>query len=283
MARCGGGGDHAATGEHHLRRRQPGVARAVRQALEVATQERGQRRIDHRGRTALVLAEDAGGLVCGRHVPLGAVLSEELGHAALVRGVAEAPQEADRRGLEVAVEAFDLGQQAVLVELLEHAVGTGAFGNGHAQLPRDERRRVPGAQPVQLGAGLAAELLDVGEAGRGEERGPRDSPLEQRVGSNRHAVYEPLHVGRAGAGAVEHRLDGGEDALRLVPRRARSLRGGQAVVMEERGVGERAANVDPEEHGLMLRAPPSLRTERSDVARGAAPGQGFRRFGESST
>jgi hypothetical protein len=48
---------------------------------------------------------------------------------------------------------------------------------------------MPGAQPVQLGARLAAELLDVGEAVGGEQRGARDAALEQCVRADGRAGW----------------------------------------------------------------------------------------------
>ena len=53
-------------------------------------------------------------------------------------------------------------------------------------------------------ARLAAEREHVGEAVGGDQRGARDTALQQRVGGDGHAVREATHVGRLCAGAGEH-------------------------------------------------------------------------------
>ena len=59
-----------------------------------------------------------------------------------------------------------------------------------------ERRRVRGAQAVEVGARLAAELDEVGEARGREQRGARGAALEQRVGRHGRAVRERRDVAR---------------------------------------------------------------------------------------
>ena len=75
-----------------------------------------------------------------------------------------------------------------------------------------------GAEPVEVGARLAAQLDDVLEALGGDERGARAAALEQRVRRDGGAVRERADVARAGAGALERGLDSGEHALGLVRR-----------------------------------------------------------------
>ena len=67
-ARGRAGARHASAREHHLGLRQAGVARALGQPLQVAAQQRGEGGVDHGRRAALVLAEHAGGLVRRGHV-----------------------------------------------------------------------------------------------------------------------------------------------------------------------------------------------------------------------
>jgi hypothetical protein len=106
-----------------------------------------------------------------------------------------------------------------------------------------------GAQPVQDGAGLTAELDDVGEPlGRDEHRA-RDALLEQCVRRHGHAVRERGHVARPGAGAEEDLLDRGEDAGGLVGGRRRRLGRDDGAAGDQDGVGEGAADVHPQEHG----------------------------------
>src|SRR5204862_81267 len=86
---------------------------------------------------ALVLAEDAGGLVRERHVGL----PDQLADALLVLGMAKAPQEADRGGFEL--EPLEPRLEGVLVERPEHAVRPRPLRHRDPQL----RQRRAGAKP----------------------------------------------------------------------------------------------------------------------------------------
>ena len=88
---------------------------------------------------------------------VGQLLAQQLGHTLLVPGMEKAPQQADRRGLGVDV-AQHLPQR-VLVELAQHTVGAGALRHRHPQLIGHERRRMSGAEPVQLGPRLTPQFL----------------------------------------------------------------------------------------------------------------------------
>ena len=118
---------------------------------------------------------------------------------------------------------------ACLVELAEHSVRAGALGHGHPQVGRHERRGMGGAEPVELGARLAAQLLDVGEPLGGEQRGARHAPLEQRVRGHGHPVHEALDVPGPGAGPLERLGHRAQHALGLVVRRGGRLRRDERV------------------------------------------------------
>ncbi len=144
---------------------------------------------------------------------------------------------------------------------LQRALRRAALGRAEAQLGRDERcgRRV--AQSVEVGAGLAPELDDVGEAGRGDQRGARRLALEQRVRRDRHAVGKAPHVGRRRRRFREHLANGLQHALALVARRGRDLGAEHdAVGADEYRVGERPADIDSQEHS---REPMSVRRPRA--------------------
>jgi hypothetical protein len=173
-------------------------------------------------------------------------LGGQLGHAPLVLGVEKAPQQADGDGF--AVEVAERRSQRLLVQRPQYAVGPGALGHGHAQLGSDDRSWVADAQPVQLGPGLAAQLLEVREALRGEQRRARHTALEQRVRAHGHAVHEPLDVSGGGIGGRQGLLDGGHHALGLVVGRAGRLAGDEPIARQQGGVGEGAANVHADDH-----------------------------------
>ena len=79
----------------------PASLGAAGQALEVGGQLRGQVGVGHRGREALVLAELRQHLAGQRDVDVGQRLAHRLAHRALVLGVQEREQQADRDGLDL--------------------------------------------------------------------------------------------------------------------------------------------------------------------------------------
>ena len=103
------------------------------------------------------------------------------------------------------------------------------------------------AEPVEVRPILPAQVEHVLEPVRRDERRPRSAPLQQRVRRDRRPVREALELARP------DRLGGGEHRLLLIPRR-RHLRRPQLAVLEEDGVGERAADVDAQDgHGRNVR------------------------------
>ena len=102
---------------------------------------------------------------------------------------------------------------------------------------------MPGAEPVEVRAILAAQVEHVLEALGRHERRPRAAPLQQRVRRDRRPVREPLELAGTDCGRR------GEHRLLLVARR-RHLRRPQLVAIEQDGVGEGAAHVDAQDgHG----------------------------------
>jgi hypothetical protein len=222
------------------------VPSPLAEALEVGAQQRRQRGVDHGRRAALVLPEHAGGLVRGRDVHTRQLLGRQLGGEALVPGMEEAPQEADRDRLDVQLR--EGRSEGFLVEVAQHALGAGALAHGNPQLGRHERRRVAGAEAVQLRPGLAAELLEVGETLGGQQRRARHPPLEQRVRADGHPVYQPPHVRGGGARAIERLGHGVHHALGLVPRRRGRLARDEPVARQQRRVSEGAPDVNAQNH-----------------------------------
>ena len=128
---------------------------------------------------------------------------------------------------------------------LNLALGTDPPARADAVAFRYERLRLRSAEAVELRAVLAGDLEDVLEAARGDKSRAGAARLEERVRRHRHAVDEPLD-----AGGVSARLgsDGGDrlqNAGRLVARRRGCLRRVQVRAVEEDGVGEGSADVDP--------------------------------------
>src|SRR5581483_9336317 len=93
-------------------------------------------------------------------------------HGALVRGVAEREEQADRDRLRVA----DVRNRAE-IERLQLAVRAETPTHAEAALERDERLRVRLAESIQVCARLAAQVEQVLEAGVADVGGAGAAPL----------------------------------------------------------------------------------------------------------
>jgi hypothetical protein len=221
----------------------------VDQPAQVVGQQGGERRVDLGRRRPLVLAEGPDGLVRQRDVDAGQLACQGRAERALVLGVAVAVQQADgdRLGLERA-QALQHVCDPVLGELAQRPVRGHPLGRAHPALRWDQRRGVRGAQPVQVGAGLAPELDHVREALGRDERRACAAALQQRVRGHRRAVGERLDAGCLRVGPLERGADGGQHALALVVRRRRRLGRDQPPADREDGVREGASDVDAQQH-----------------------------------
>ena len=166
--------------------------------LEVAAQERREGRVHHGGGAALVLAEHArrSRARWTRARPGG-----PRSTSAAARRSWSGWRKPQSRHTAAAsnVEAVERARPAH-PRRASRSTPSGPVRSGTGTRSSDghERRRVGGAEPVELGARLAAQLLEVGEALGGEQRGARHPALEQRVGGHGHPVHEALDVpGRA--------------------------------------------------------------------------------------
>ena len=116
-----------------------------------------------------------------------------------------------------------------------------------------------------------ADLERVAEALGGDERDARRASLHDRVGRDRRAVREVGDRRRVGSGALAQHLQGVEEAARDLARRGAGLGdGGTTGAVHVDGVGERAADIDPDSalHELV----PGQEPDRPAVAPGAAAG-----------
>ena len=170
-------------------------------------------------------------------------------------GWREAPQQADRDRLHVAARSRDAARAAPSSSSgAQHALGAGALG--HRRTRSSAGTSGGGcarAQPVELGARLAAELLEVREALGGEQRGAR-APAPRAARSCRRSSRGTKRSDVAGAAPapLERRVDGGACTPSdwSLGRRRRPWPVTSRVAGEQRGVGEGAADVHPEEHRL---------------------------------
>ena len=155
---------HAAAGKHHVRLGQPGRLGRLAQPAEVAAGRRAERRVDRDRRRALELPHLGGHLVRGDDEGIRQRLAQQLGHALLVRRIAEREEQADGDGLDAgAREAPGRLRHARLVELADHV----RRAPSARRPPRSAAARRPAASaPRAAGRGSAAPG-GRGRAGRG--------------------------------------------------------------------------------------------------------------------
>jgi HAD superfamily hydrolase (TIGR01509 family) len=111
-----------------------------------------------------------------------------------------------------------------------------------APLERDERIRMGLAEAVEVGARLPAQVEEVREAFRADERRSRAASLQQCVRRDGRSVRESLDVELVCADGARRRYD----RLLLSPS-GRHLRRSHLAVRQQHGVRERAADVDAED------------------------------------
>ena len=181
---------------------------ASREAGQVAAEQWREVGVDDGGREALELAEGREDLVRGGDVQVGQRLAQGGGDPPLVARVAEGEQQADRDRIDLRVP--ELLRPAAPTSSSVSSSTTSATPIRSAASKRrssgDQRRRPAATGVVQARPRLAADVEQVGEPLRGDQRGARAFFLEQGVGPDGHPVGETLDVPGPGARAVEHLL-----------------------------------------------------------------------------
>ena len=275
-------GHHAAIALGDMgRRRDPHLAQARAEPLEIAGEHRSEVGVHHDRRQPLVLAELRRDLVRARHEDAGALLLDDAARRLLVARVDVAVEEAhgDRpraRDTEGARRLAHLGQverrldAPVVAQPLPHLVPARAG---------DEHPRLVGLQIVEMGPALAADLEQVAEALGGDEARVGAAMLDQRIGGDGGAVAEVVDRGRRGLRRLAEALDDAVgDGARRVVRRARHLPDADVTGggVDEADVGERASRVDAD--APHVRCPLSGRVPCD----GRAPGHYARRWRQSN-
>jgi hypothetical protein len=274
------GDDRAPGALHHEQRAAEAAGAQLRlERVEVGLQPRAHLRAhDGRGR-ARVLADARADLARQPDVEVGRERGDQLAHAQLMPRVSKRPQQRDGDRLDVECEElFDRARRLRFVERDDDLAGVvdALVDLAHARLG-DQRRRLARASEVldvlRPKPGVAAlEVHDhqrVGVAARGEEADARDVAGDQRVERGRRPVRDQLGVAEQLCGLAAE--CGGElahdrdHAAREVGRRRRGLRRGHgSAVVGGDGVGERAADVDPDDVAHQSQGPPaSQRAPRS--------------------
>ena len=225
---------HAARRAHHQRLRQACRCARAGERIEVPRDDRAEVRICCRRRRTLVLPELRRDFVRGDDARVREPPPQLVRDGALVPVLPVGVKQADRDRI-----SLDLRQRRK-VERLQLAVRPHPSVHPVAALERHERLRPVRARPVELRARLAPQVQQVLEAGVRDERRASALALEQRIRRDGRPVREALDLARPG------RACRGQHGL-LLPLGGQDLPGRHAAVLEENGVGERAADIDAED------------------------------------
>ena len=146
-------------------------------------------------------------------------------------------------GAELLDQRRDLGRVgrdqhlALGVDALVEREPVGAF---------DQRRRQGDVEIILLEAVFGPHLDDIAKPLRGDQRGPRAAPLDQRVGGERGAVDHQVDVGQRDAGHLGDAANAFDDGALGRSVIGQDLGRGDSAVDIERHVGKRAADIGPD-------------------------------------
>ena len=210
---------------------------------EIAAHARPDIGVRRRRRGALELAIFLRELVRGGDEKMRMAFLDDLFHALLVRVVAVGMQEQDGDRLYALPHRVGHGgAHLIFIELDQHlAMRIHALADLVAQVALDQwlvaaKEEVVGFRPID-----AADLVDVAEALRGEERGRRPRPLQNGVDRNGGAVKEKTRAGELRAGLNNPTLHAGDEPRRRCERLSEAKLPGRLV--EGGHVGEGPAHV----------------------------------------
>ena len=237
-------------GAHQQQRaRKPAGAQVAVELADVAADLRSHIGIGGSGRGALELVPLAGELRAGGDEQLRQQGAQRGGRFLLVRRLEVRIEEADRQGLDLLdpQRIRDVLELACRERRMDLAGAVHPLRHLVAQLARDQRRLAVEAQVERLRAVAAANLQQVAEAARGQERGAGAAALQQRVDDKRGAVLDEARLARIKPCLA----DAVEDRLAQVPIGGRALGVGDRSAFDVAGdeVGEGPADVDGDDGG----------------------------------
>ena len=264
-----GAEDAAARLHHEQLRLHARVGEPLLDPREVALDDRPDDGVDDGRGGAQVLAELGSDLGRERDGDAGQLLREDGADPLLVSRVDVRVQQADRDRLDL-LAPHQRGRLAhrVVVERHEHlAGGPEALAHADRAVARDERLRLLEPRVVERRAHLARDLEQVAEALGGDEAAARDLALDDRVRRDGRRVDDEADVRRAhvalGEGALDRSMKPSDGSAGVVSTFAIATLA--RLLVDERRVGERAADVDRDAGRSCARAPPSRRSSTPPV------------------
>ena len=275
---------HSTIGQHHQHRTTEALCRKpLLQLVEVRSDDRHRGGVTCGGDHARVLANLRRDVTGDAHGHTQRA-TEVLGNHSLVGrvGVGVDETNANRFNIGAAQLLGDHGERSCGGGVHHDTESVGALGDLEHPITRYGRGRELDLQVVHVVAMLVADLQRVAEARRGDDTGPTDLALDQRIGDERGGMHDWLgDVGRFHSGLGQHLANSSAYSIEW------GVRGGECLFhehpsaerVEQYEVGERAADVD--------RQPPvtfGLRTHTSaDCVAGSDCIAGAERGGENTS
>ena len=235
-------GLHQLQGRIDAQRAQPGVQRG-----DVGAHHRLHISVDHRGAGARIFLDLRQDLMADRDRNVRQRHAQTIRDGTLVRRIGVAVQQADRDALHLfRAQHLDRRIDAGEIERdRDAAVRAQLFGHLQPQAALHQRARLGPADVVQHRHAQVADLQDVAEATRRDQRRASALALQHRVRPDRRTVQ---HIGDARA-VGEQLVQAGDDALAIVVRRRGDLARRDAPIVGDRHqIGERAADIDTDSH-----------------------------------
>ena len=180
-----------------------GVGQTALQPAHIRADRRHHAGIHDRRQAALVLAHHRQHVHRCGHRDLRQRGAQQFGHAALMRGIRERVQQADRNGLHIEpAQRRGNVMHARFVERHQHdAARTDALA--HLQDARRRHRTLrlhPGEQIGMARNVLPTDLQHMAKTGGGDQRGARGLAFQDQVGGDRRAVQHAADLLRPCAG-----------------------------------------------------------------------------------
>ena len=180
----------------------------------------------------------------------GAAASAAMRAPPLVDGIAVGVEQADHETFDATGrEPASGGRHAGIVERgVDAAVGAEALTNLGDALSRNERHGPPSVHVERVRQSQALDLQHVAKAFGDEQAETGARALDQRVHRDGSAVHDDLDLAWIDAVLASQLLEAGLDRGGEIRRRRRDLQAGDGPSgrVEEREIGERAADVDAE-------------------------------------
>jgi hypothetical protein len=241
-------GNPAARCHQQQRTGKAGALKLAFQSAEITSHQRLDVGVGAGGGETLVFAHLRRNIGRQRHRHVRQAARDRIAGAALVIGIGEAMEKADRDPLDpLRRKCVERAREAALVERHQHiSLGIDPLAHRKAQAARHQRWRQVDVDVVLLEAVFVPDFDDVAETFGRQQRGLRALALDHRVGGERRAMDDEADLAWLNARRPDDRPQRRRHPLLRRTRRGERLRRKALLANLQRHVGERAADIETE-------------------------------------